>query len=197
MLQARLFAYGDAHRYRLGINHSRLPVNQPKGVKTGAQNYGRDGFMRFDANGGRTKNYEPNSFEGPEQTNRELYGGLPVSGLSGHHTQAPREVDDFKQAGDLYRLQPRAAQQRLVDNIAGSLAQVSRDDIIARSIEHFRKADVEFGRRLEEGVAARRAASMALAEPKAPCLGCEATRLVGLRWVRAVRPGAPGTTRRG
>jgi len=163
MLQARLFAYGDAHRYRLGINHSRLPVNQPQGVQTGAQNYGRDGFMRFDANGGRTKNYEPNSFDGPVETRQELYAGLPVSGLSGHYTQVPREVDDFQQAGDLYRLQPGDAKQRLVDNIAGSLAQVSRDDIITRSIEHFRKADAEFGHRLEEGVAARRAGSMALA----------------------------------
>jgi catalase len=51
-----------------------------------------------------------------------------------------------------------------MDNIAGSLAQVSREDIIAPSIEHFRRADAEFGRRLEEGFAARRAASMALAE---------------------------------
>jgi catalase len=31
-------------------------------------------------------------------------------------------VDDFKQAGDLYRLQPRDAQQRLADNIASSIA---------------------------------------------------------------------------
>ncbi|MSO55538.1 MAG: hypothetical protein EXQ55_01230 [Acidobacteria bacterium] len=44
-------------------------------------------------------------------------------------------MDDFKQAGDLCRLQPKDAQQRLVDNIAGSLAQVSRDDIITRSVD--------------------------------------------------------------
>lgn len=29
MLQGRLFAYGDAARYRLGINHGSLPVNAP------------------------------------------------------------------------------------------------------------------------------------------------------------------------
>ena len=29
MLQGRLFAYGDAHRYRLGGNHGLLPVNRP------------------------------------------------------------------------------------------------------------------------------------------------------------------------
>ena len=161
MLQARLFGYGDAHRYRLGINHSHITVNSPKGVAGGANNYGRDGAMPVGAPNGRVKNYEPNSFGGPVQTNKELYAGLAVSGTSGHYPQVPREVDDFEQAGDLYRLQPKDAQQRLVDNIAGSLAQVSRDDIITRSIDHFRKADAEFGRRLAEGVAARRAASRA------------------------------------
>lgn len=156
MLQARLFGYGDAHRYRLGINHSHMPINSPKGVAGGANNYGPDGTMPIGAPNGRVKNYEPNSFDGPVQTNEELYAGLGVSGTSGHYPQVPREVDDFKQPGDLYRLQPKDVQQRLVDNIAGSLAQVSRDDIITRSVEHFRKADPEFGRRVAEGIAARR-----------------------------------------
>ena len=48
MLQGRLFAYGDAHRYRLGINHTQLSVNRPKAAE--ANNYGRDGYMRFDGN---------------------------------------------------------------------------------------------------------------------------------------------------
>jgi catalase len=56
---------------------------------------------------------------------------------------------------------PKDAQQRLVDNIAGSLAQVSREDIIARSVEHFRKADAELGRRIAEAVAARRDVAVA------------------------------------
>src|SRR5690625_2711805 len=30
MLQARLFSYGDAQRYRLGVNHHQMPVNAPK-----------------------------------------------------------------------------------------------------------------------------------------------------------------------
>ncbi len=159
MLQARLFAYGDAHRYRLGINHTRLGVNEPKGVKGGARNYGQDGFMRSDAVSGREKNYEPNSFNRPVQTNAEMHRGLDVSGESGHYPQVPRQVDDFMQAGELYRLQPKDAQKRLVDNISGNLGQVSRDDIIERSIGHFRKADAEFGRRVAEGVAARRSKS--------------------------------------
>jgi len=30
MLLARVFSYADAHRYRLGVNHDQLPVNQPR-----------------------------------------------------------------------------------------------------------------------------------------------------------------------
>jgi catalase len=36
MLQGRRFAYGDAHRYRLGVNHTRLPINSPRCVPAGA-----------------------------------------------------------------------------------------------------------------------------------------------------------------
>ena len=79
-----------------------------------------------------------------------------MSSAAGHYPQVPRQVDDFAQAGDLYRLQPKDAQQRLVDNIAGSLAQVSREDIIGRAIGHFRRADAEYGQRIADGVAARR-----------------------------------------
>jgi catalase len=156
MLQARLFAYGDAHRHRLGINHTAMPVNSPKGVAGCAKNYGRDGAMPVHAPDGRVKNYEPNSFGGPVQTNQELYAGLDVSGTSGHYPQGPRQVDDFTQPGDLYRLMPKDAQQRLVNNIASSLAQVSRADIITRSIAHFQQADAELGRRITEGIAAQR-----------------------------------------
>lgn len=158
MLQARLFGYGDAHRYRLGVNHTRLPVNEPKAVQGGANNYGHEGAMKFDSRNGREKNYEPNSFNGPVQTNEDLYKGIDLAGTTGHYAQVTREVDDFAQAGDLYRLQPKDTQQRLVDNIAGSLAQVSRQEIIDRSVSYFTRADAEFGRRVAEGIAARRQA---------------------------------------
>jgi catalase len=157
MLQGRLFAYGDAHRYRLGINHTRLPVNAPRGVPGGANNYGRDGSMSFQGNGGRAKNYEPNSFGGPAQTNRPSYEGLSSVGQSGATPNASHaEDDDFVQAGALYRLMSAGEQQRLVDNIAGSLAQVSRDDIVVRSIAHFRAADGSYGERVAAAVKALR-----------------------------------------
>ena len=157
MLQARLFAYGDAHRYRLGINHTRLPVNAPRVVDGGARNYGRDGAMRFDANGARAKNYEPNSFGEPVQTSEAYEHGLALSGTTGPSPRAVHvEDDDFSQAGALYRVMPEEARKRLVENIAGSLSQVSRKDVIERSVAHFRKADPEYGQRVADAVARRR-----------------------------------------
>jgi catalase len=158
MLQARLFGYGDAHRYRLGVNHSRLPVNAPQGVAGGARNYGRDGAMRFDDNGGRSKNYEPNSHDGPVQTGTPHDLGYDVSGSVGPRGLVKHaQDDDFVQAGALYRVMTEPERVRLIDNIAGGLARVSRPEVIERSIEHFRKADPEYGRRLAVAVAERRA----------------------------------------
>jgi catalase len=159
MLQARLFAYGDAHRYRLGINSTQLPVNSPKGVKGGARNYGRDGAMRFDGNGGRGPNYEPNSFNGPAQTNEAPGVGYEASGRTGTYVHGKHAEDnDFVQAGALYRLMTAPEKQRLVENISGSLAQVSSEDIIIRAISHFRAADEEYGSRIATAVQALRRA---------------------------------------
>ena len=157
MLQGRLFAYGDTHRYRLGINHTQLAVNRPRG--TTAANYIRDGMMRFDGNSGGAKNYEPNSFGGPAQTGQPVWAPIEVHGMAGSHApERHREDDDFVQAGALYRLMPEDAKQRLVANIAGSLSRVSRGDIIERAIAHFRKADADYGQRVAETVAKQRAA---------------------------------------
>ena len=155
MLQGRLFAYGDAHRYRLGVNHTELPVNKPRATEV--NNYGRDGYMRVDGHAGRAKNYEPNSFGGPVQTNEALYAPIELHGATGsfeweHH----REDSDFVQAGDLYRLMSEDAKKRLVDNIAGSLSRVTKDEIIEKSIGHFRCADKDLGDRLTKAVKALR-----------------------------------------
>ena len=153
MLQGRLFAYGDAHRYRLGINHTQIPVNAPKGVPGGATNYGRDGAMRFDGNGGRSKNYEPNSFGGPKQTGEPLYAGLESDGVSGSYAPVRHaEDDDFVQAGMLYRVMKPAERERLVQNLGAGLAQVSNAGIVERSLGHFAQADPEYGVRVAVAV---------------------------------------------
>ncbi len=152
MLQGRLFAYADAHRYRLTGNSHQLPVNA---AKAGAvHTYQRNGVMAGGDNGGRSKNYEPNSFDGPVETGVPPHPPMPTDGPSGHYEpHLHTEDDDFVQAGNLYRLMGSDEQERLVNRIADGLAQVSKDDIIARSVAHFSAADAEYGARVQAKVA--------------------------------------------
>ncbi|MEU2156407.1 catalase [Streptomyces sp. NPDC019396] len=158
MLQGRLFAYADAHRYRLGVNHTQLQVNSPQGVPGGAaDNYGRDGLMATRNGSRHDRNYEPNSHSGPTQTGAALSAPQSVQGWTGTHaTVAHSKDDDFHQAGELYRLMSQEEKQRLVANIAGGLSQVSRDDVVEKNLAHFHAADADYGRRVEEAVHALR-----------------------------------------
>ncbi|WP_433916464.1 catalase [Streptomyces sp. NBC_01744] len=155
MLQGRLFAYADAHRYRLGVNHTQLPVNAPRTAVV--DNYGRDG-LHATRNGARhDKNYEPNSYAGPAQTDAALSAPLAVHGWTGTHAApAHTKDDDFFQAGELYRLMSEDEKGRLVANLAGGLSQVTREDVIEKNLAHFHAADAEYGKRVEEAVRALR-----------------------------------------
>lgn len=61
LLHARMFAYPDAHLYRLGTNFAQIPVNScPYAVHT----YHRDGSMNVGKNGGNGPMYYPNTYHG-------------------------------------------------------------------------------------------------------------------------------------
>jgi len=142
MLQARLFAYADAHRYRLGANYERLPVNAPRA--TAACNYQRDGHMRFDSNGGGSPNYEPNSFGGPKADPAYREPPLKISGDADRYEQKRGVDDDYVQPGNLYRLMPPEEQKRLIENIVASLKNAPAS-IQRNMVEHFRRADQGYG----------------------------------------------------
>lgn len=147
MLQARLFAYSDAHRYRVGVNHHLLPINRPR---VEVNNYQRDGFMRFDDNGGRSVYYEPNSFGGPTETPEYKTTPFPVSGVS---ESVPYDNNDhYTQPGDLYRLMSEEEKERLIKNIVESMKPVTKEEIKIRQIRHFYRADPDYGRRVAEGL---------------------------------------------
>ncbi len=148
MLQGRLFAYPDAHRYRLGGNYGLLPVNCPHARK--AMNYQRDGVMRFDDNGGSSVNYEPNSFGGPKEAPEYKETPFEVSGKA-DRTAFHRDDSDFVQAGDLYRLMKEEEKARLVDNLVDSMKSAKRE-LQLRQIPHFYKADPEYGTRVAQGL---------------------------------------------
>ncbi|NKE07520.1 catalase KatA [Mesobacillus selenatarsenatis] len=147
MLQGRLFAYADAHRYRVGANHQHLPINR---AKSEVNSYQRDGQMRFDGNGGRSVNYEPNSFGGPTEVNEHKQASFPVSGIA--ENVGYDHNDHYTQAGDLYRLMTEEERERLVANIVAAMKPVERDDIKLRQIGHFYKADPEYGTRIAQGL---------------------------------------------
>ena len=147
VLQGRVLSYADAQRYRLGVNHQALPINRPQ---CPVHTYHRDGAMRFDGNAGKEVNYEPNSFGGPQEDPRYRQPPLAIEGAVDRYDQRP-DSDDFIQAGDLYRLMNSDEQQRLIDNIVGSMTSVS-EEIQRRQLEHFTRADPEYGRRVAEGL---------------------------------------------
>jgi catalase len=146
MLQARLISYPDAHRYRLGGNYQSLPVNMPK---CPFATYNRDGTMALGDNGGNSPNYEPNSFGGPKQNPRYTERKVELdSAVVGRWDHREHDGDYYTQAGNLFRLLPADAQQRLFGNIAGTLGQVETR-IQDLQINHFYKCDPKYG----EGVA--------------------------------------------
>jgi catalase len=124
----------------VGTNHQQLPVNRPRCPVMHQQ---RDGAMAF-ANGGAEQNYHTVQAGGTGVTG--LGNGEPALALDGAAgLYDPRGTDDdFTQAGNLFRVLDAAEQQNLFDNLAGPLSQVS-DEIIARQLGHFDKADPAYG----------------------------------------------------
>lgn len=147
MLQGRLFAYADAHRYRVGANHNLLPINRPKAE---VNNYQRDGQMRPDGNGGGSVYYEPNSFGGPAETPENKTTPFPVSGVA--ESVAYDQADHYTQAGDLFRLMSKEEQSRLITTVVAAMKPVEKEEIKLRQIGHFYKADPDYGRRVAEGL---------------------------------------------
>jgi len=136
MLQARIFSYADAHRYRVGTHYEMLPVNRPRNA---VRTYHADGPMRFDAPKGPDAYYEPNSFGGPTQDARFAEPPLKISGDADRYNHRDGN-DDYTQPGDLFRLFNAGQKQRLFQNIAAAMAGVP-ENIVQRQLVHFHKAD--------------------------------------------------------
>ncbi len=147
MLQARIFSYADASRYRLGANFERLPINCPHATKV-QNTYQRDGAMRFDENGGGDPNYEPNTMGGPVADPSFAEPPLKISGNADRYEQKRGVDQDYVQPGNLYRLMTPEQQKALAENIAGSLGKVPVE-LQKKMVAHFAKADPAYG----EGVA--------------------------------------------
>jgi catalase len=140
MLQARVFSYADAHRYRVGTWYEALPVNRPKSP---ANTYHLGGAMNFAKPSSRDAYYEPNTFGGPVQDARFAEPPLKVSGDADRWNHRAGN-DDYTQPGNLFRLMSDAQKLQLFQNLAEAMQGVPRE-IVERQLAHFDKADPAYG----------------------------------------------------
>jgi catalase len=143
MLQARMFAYPDAARYRLGANYQQLPPNAAHSPVYSP--YERDGFATISKNYGGDPNYvrsalRPMAFKGQVgakgYTQHEKWVG-EVAGFTSEITD-----EDFVQPRGLWEVMGRTEgqQENFVANIAehlkGALPQVQKETF-SKSITAF------------------------------------------------------------
>lgn len=147
MLQSRILMYGDAQRYRLGINHNQIPVNSPKGMnKKDYHPWHRDGLMRVDGNLGGENHYEPNSYGNWEEDPRG-YEPKQDGGDVYRYDYRKEDQDYYTQPGMLYRAMTDDQKEVLCENTARHMKDTTLQ-IKHRWINHCYQADKDYGERL-------------------------------------------------
>ena len=141
MLQGRLFSYGDAQRYRLGVNSEQIPVNKPR---CPFHAFHRDGAMRVDGNYGSAKGYEPNSYGEWQDSPEKKEPPLKVHGDVFNYNEREYDDDYYSQPGDLFRLMPADEQQLLFENTARAMGDAELF-IKQRHVRNCYKADPAYG----------------------------------------------------
>jgi catalase len=154
MLQGRIFAYPDAHRYRLGANYLQIPVNRPI---VPVHNHQRDGFMSVDGNGGPAENYYPNSFDTIEADKNYKEAAMALeSNMADYYDRNKDDNDYYTQPGALFRkVMTDQERQNTVNNFVGALKGVKgpkKKEIIMRQLGHFHKADKELALLVAKGL---------------------------------------------
>ncbi|KAJ5986651.1 Catalase mono-functional heme-containing [Penicillium sp. IBT 35674x] len=157
VLQARLFAYPDAARYRLGVNYQQIPTNAAKAPVYCP--FQRDGKMRFDGNYGGDPNYVNSSLQ-PTKFYQEIKGGSPQSlSLHTEHEQWVGEVttftshitdDDFIQPAALWEVIGREPghQDRVIQNLAGSISGVKSSKLRHEVYALFSRVNQDLGNKV-------------------------------------------------
>ncbi|EAJ6190971.1 catalase, partial [Campylobacter lari] len=139
MLQARIFSYPDAHRYRIGTNYHLLPVNR---AKSEVNTYNVAGAMNFDTYKNGAAYYEPNSYDdSPKEDKSYLEPDLVLEGSAQRY--APLDDDFYAQPRALFDIMNQDQKEQLFKNIAASMSGVD-EKIIARALSHFEKISSEY-----------------------------------------------------
>ena len=154
MLQGRILAYPDAHRYRLGANYEQIPVNRPI---VPVHNHQRDGFMNINGNSGDSPNYYPNSFDdiGVDKSYKEPPLKLD-SDIADIYDRNENNDDHYTQPGMLFRkVMTEQERKNTISNFIASMSGITgpkRNEIIQRQLNHFYKADNELAIKVAEGL---------------------------------------------
>ncbi|MFD6064226.1 catalase [Rhodococcus wratislaviensis] len=143
MLQGRLFSYGDAARYRLGVNHHQIPVNSPRGA-THVNSFHRDGAMRVDGNQGSVPSIEPNSHGRFADQRSYAEPPLEVGVVADRFDYRADDDNYFEQPGNLFRSMSAEQQTVLFENTARAITGASAA-VIERHIANCTQADPAYG----------------------------------------------------
>ncbi|MGJ0341034.1 catalase [Aliarcobacter cryaerophilus] len=139
MLQARIFSYPDAQRYRVGTHYEMLPVNRPI---VEVNTYNLDGSMNYKIKEPTKAFYEPNSFDGPVEDKSYLEPDLAVGDIAKRYDHRVGN-DDFSQPRALFLLMSNSQKEQLFSNIKDAMAGVPRD-IVDRQIALFEKVHPDY-----------------------------------------------------
>lgn len=160
MLQARLLAYQDAHRYRVGVNVNQLPVNA---AKCPVHHYQRDGAMAgmgcpahgHESNLLSSSNFYPNDRAdsgAPVPAPEFAAPPMPVLADAWIKAHDQSAEDYYSQAGALFRVMSAEQQQQLVNNIADGLSQASKS-IQERMLAQLAQADPAYAVGVRQAIA--------------------------------------------
>ncbi|TSA25490.1 MAG: catalase [Bacteroidetes bacterium] len=153
MLQGRILAYPDAHRYRLGANYEQIPVNRPISE---VHHHQRDGMMNVDGNKEDSPNYYPNSFDDIEADESYREPPLKLDSDMAYAYDRNENDDFYTQPGALFRkVMTDQERTNTIYNIVGAMSGITgekRAEIIQRQLSHFYKADPDLAFKVAEGL---------------------------------------------
>ena len=154
LLQGRILAYPDAHRYRLGANYEQIPVNRPIDP---VNHHQRDGMMNIDGNGQDSPNYYPNSFDDIKADESYREPAFKLDGnIADSYDRNENDSDHYSQPGELFRkVMSDEERKHTVMNITGAMKGITgskKDEIIQRQLIHFSIADQDLAMKIAKGL---------------------------------------------
>lgn len=151
MLQARIFSYPDAQRYRLGLNYTQLKVNAPLQE---VNNYYRGGYINSGAiDVKQGVYYEPNSYDGPKEDKSFLEPDFEIENIAQRFSYD--DEDYYSQPRDLFNLMNESQKEQLFNNIADAMCGVC-DEVKDRCLGHFEKISPKYAEGVRKALDARK-----------------------------------------